>query len=428
MDFKVCGTNDGVTAIQMDIKIMGLSKAIMTEALAQARDGRLHVISKMNEVIAQPRADLSQYAPRITTIKVKPDHIRLIIGPGGKMIKAIVDETGCAINVEDDGTVAIASSDPAAVKRAIEIIETLTIEPEVGKKYKGIVRRVEAYGAFLEIAPGNDGLLHISDFDWKRVEKVEDVMNLGDEVEVVVTNIDRDGKIRLSRKDLLPKPEGWEERPPRERGDRDRDRNGRGGRRDGRDRDRGPRRDRGERSESRDFDRDDRGPRRRRGRDDRRDDRPEERSADSDRRDHDDREDRPERVADDRRDRDDRSEGRRDRHDRAEGRSEGRRDRDDRAEGRRDRDDRRDDRPEVRRERSEGRRDDRSEGRRDDREGRRDDREGRRDDREGRRDSSERVERSERRDDRRDDRSEGRRDRDDDREHRSQDKPEPSVD
>ena len=217
MDFKVCGTREGVTAIQMDIKIDGLSKEIMQRALHQARDGRLHILEKMSEVMSRPRGELSKYAPRITTIQVKPDQIRTVIGPGGKTIKALVDETGCAINIEDDGTVSIASNDSAAVTRAIEFIRNLTTEPEVGQKYKGVVRRVERYGAFLEIAPGSDGLLHISDMAWERIDSVEDLMNLGDEVEVMVSNVDRDGRIRLTRKELLPKPEGYEERPPRER-------------------------------------------------------------------------------------------------------------------------------------------------------------------------------------------------------------------
>jgi polyribonucleotide nucleotidyltransferase len=242
MDFKVCGTSKGITAIQMDIKISGLARDVVTRALAQAKDGRLHILGKMNEALAAPRAEMSKYAPRIVTIKVKPDQIRLVIGPGGKMIKAIVDQTGVQIDVQDDGTVAIASSDSVAAQRAIDIIRGITQEPEIGTTYKGTVRRVEPYGAFLEIMPGNDGLLHISDIDWGRVNSVEDVMNLGDVVDVKVTNIDREGRIRLSRKELLPKPEGYIEPPPREdRGGGDRDRGGdRGGSRD-----RGPRRDGG---------------------------------------------------------------------------------------------------------------------------------------------------------------------------------------
>ena len=236
MDFKVCGTDKGITAIQMDIKIQGLTREVVEQALVQARAARLHVLGKMNEVLNTHRADLSQHAPRITTIKVKPDQIRSVIGPGGKMIKAIVDQTGCAIDIEDDGTVSIASPDQESVAKAIEIIRSLTMQPEVGDTYKARVVRVEPYGAFLEFAPGKDGLLHISEFAYERVENVEDVMNLGDEVDVKIIEVDREGRVRLSRKALLPKPEGYEERPPQDRGDRGGggDRGGRGGDRGGR--------------------------------------------------------------------------------------------------------------------------------------------------------------------------------------------------
>jgi len=283
MDFKVCGTGNGITAIQMDIKIAGLKQEIMHEALTQAREGRLHILEKMNEVMPTHRPELSKYAPRIETLKVKPDQIRVIIGPGGKMIKAITEQTGAKIDVSDDGTVSIASPDGEALKKAIEIIESLTLEPEIGAKYKGIVRRVENYGAFLEIAPGKDGLLHITDMDWGFVEKVTDVMDLGDEVEVMISDIDREGRIRLSRKTLLEKPEGYVEPERKERRegggrggrdggrggrDRDRDRGGRGGR----DRDRGGREGAraggGERGRDRDRDRErggDRGRNRERG-------------------------------------------------------------------------------------------------------------------------------------------------------------------
>jgi polyribonucleotide nucleotidyltransferase len=250
MDFKVCGTEKGITAIQMDIKIDGLSQTIMEEALEQARAGRLHILNEMNKCLPAPREELSKYAPRITAIKVKPDQIRTIIGPGGKMIKAITEQTGAQINVSDDGTVSISSSDPEAVKKAIAFIEGLTTSPEVGAKYKGTVRRVERYGAFIEIAPGKDGLLHITDMSYEFVNKVEDIMNLGDEVEVVVSNIDREGRVKLSRKPLLEKPEGYvepEPREPRERsggdrgGGRDGGRGGRDGGRGGRDGGRGGR-------------------------------------------------------------------------------------------------------------------------------------------------------------------------------------------
>jgi polyribonucleotide nucleotidyltransferase len=208
MDFKVCGTSKGITAIQMDIKIAGLSRAIMTEALDQAREGRIHILGKMAETLSEARSDLSKYAPRITTLKVKPDQIRLIIGPGGKTIKGIVDQTGVAIDVEDDGTVNIASADSVAVKKAIDIIKGITAEPEVGTIYKGNVQRITDFGAFIEIFPGTDGLLHVSEMAHTRVERVTDVMKEGDEVEVKVLEVSRDGKIRLTRRELLPLPEG----------------------------------------------------------------------------------------------------------------------------------------------------------------------------------------------------------------------------
>ncbi|MBN1652471.1 MAG: polyribonucleotide nucleotidyltransferase [Deltaproteobacteria bacterium] len=212
MDFKVCGTTKGVTAIQMDIKIKGLTKEIVEQALAQAREARLHVLGKMTAILAAPRPELSAHAPRITTIKVKPDQIRTVIGPGGKMIKAIVDQTGASIDVEDDGTVAIASPDAESVDKAIAIIRSLTMTPEVGQVHMAKVVRIEPYGAFLEFAPDKDGLLHISELDWKRAANVEDYLKMGDEIEVKIIEVDRDGRVRFSRKDLIPKPEGWEDR------------------------------------------------------------------------------------------------------------------------------------------------------------------------------------------------------------------------
>ncbi len=210
MDFKVCGTARGVTAIQMDIKIAGLSRAILHEALEQAREGRLHILGKMLETLPTVRPDLSKYAPRITTVKVKPDQIRLIIGPGGKTIKGIVDATGVAIDVEDDGTVNVASADPEAVKKALDIIRGLTAEAEVGATYTGTVKRITDFGAFVEVLPNTDGLLHISEMAHTRVERVEDVLKEGDTVDVKVLSVDREGKIRLSRRELLPLPEGEE--------------------------------------------------------------------------------------------------------------------------------------------------------------------------------------------------------------------------
>ena len=203
MDFKVTGTKHGITALQMDIKVQGLSREILQKALYQARDGRIYILGKMAEALAAPREELSRHAPRIFTLTVKPDRIRDIIGPGGKMIRAIIEQTGVAIDVEDDGTVNIASSDDASAKKAIDIIKGLTTEPEVGQFYMGTVRRIVDFGAFVEILPGTDGLIHISELDNKRVNKVTDVLNEGDEVLVKVISIDRQGKIRLSRKEAL---------------------------------------------------------------------------------------------------------------------------------------------------------------------------------------------------------------------------------
>jgi polyribonucleotide nucleotidyltransferase len=222
MDFKVCGTDKGITAIQMDIKISGLTREIMLEALEQAKEGRLHILGKMKETLPAPRPELSKYAPRIHTIKVKPEQIRIIIGPGGKTIKGIVDQTGVTIDVEDDGTVNVASADGDSLRRAIAIIEGLTAEAEVGKIYEGIVRRVADFGAFVEILPNCDGLVHISELAYGRTERVDDICKEGDTLAVKVLSVDHDGKVRLSHKDTLPKPEGWEERPPRERSDGDR--------------------------------------------------------------------------------------------------------------------------------------------------------------------------------------------------------------
>ena len=217
MDFKVCGTARGITAIQMDIKIAGLSRDILVRALDQAREGRLHILEKMLSTLAAPRAELSQWAPRITSIKVKPDQVRLVIGPGGKTIKGIIDQTGVAIDIQDDGTVNIASADSDAVKKALDIIKGLTQEPEIGTVYKGAVTRVADFGAFVEVLPGTDGLLHISEMAHHRVERVEDELKEGDVIEVKVLSIDREGKIRLTRRELLPLPEGEEGERAKER-------------------------------------------------------------------------------------------------------------------------------------------------------------------------------------------------------------------
>ena len=203
MDFKVAGTRDGVTALQMDIKIAGVTQEIMQVALEQAREGRFHILDIMDTAIGTPRADISEFAPRLHTILVPKDKIRDIIGPGGKTIRSITEETGCEIEIDNDGKVTIASPDGVAAKRAREIIERLTETPEVGKVYEGIVRRVEAYGAFVEILPGSDGLVHISELAPYRVRDVTDIVQEGDSLKVKVINIDEQGKVRLSRKAVI---------------------------------------------------------------------------------------------------------------------------------------------------------------------------------------------------------------------------------
>lgn len=203
MDFKVTGTRDGITAFQMDVKVHGISRRVLEQALEQARRARLKILDIMGGTIASPRKELSPYAPKIVQIKIPVDKIREVIGPGGKMIRHIQDETGAKIDIEDDGTVKIASVDQAGGEKALQMIEAITAEPEVGRVYKGVVRSIVTFGAFVEILPGRDGLLHISEIDKRRVNKVEDVLKLGQEVEVKVIGIDREGKIRLSRKVLL---------------------------------------------------------------------------------------------------------------------------------------------------------------------------------------------------------------------------------
>jgi polyribonucleotide nucleotidyltransferase len=203
MDFKVCGTQKGITAMQMDIKIDGVTEDILRKALYQARDGRCFIIEKMKETIANPRDDISKYAPRITTVKVRPEKVRDVIGSGGKNIRQIINETGVTIDVEDDGTVTIASSDSEAAARAVAMVKWLTEDAEIGKIYRGIVKKVVDFGAFVEILPGTEGLVHISQLANERVNKVTDVLQEGDEVLVKVLEIDKQGKIRLSRKDAI---------------------------------------------------------------------------------------------------------------------------------------------------------------------------------------------------------------------------------
>jgi polyribonucleotide nucleotidyltransferase len=198
MDFKVAGTAEGITAIQMDNKVGGITREVMRKALHQAREARLFVLGAMEKAIAAPRKTVSAYAPRITTMRIKPEKIRDVIGPGGKVIRGIVDDTGCKVDVEDDGTVTIASVDEAAMEKALNAIRAIVAEPEVGKIYRGKVRKIVEFGAFVEILPGTDGLVHISQLAPHRVRRVEDVLHEGDEVMVKVLEVDRSGKIRLS--------------------------------------------------------------------------------------------------------------------------------------------------------------------------------------------------------------------------------------
>ena len=240
MDFKVAGTRDGITSIQMDIKIEGLDLKIMEEALAQAKEGRLHILGEMDKALAAPRADLSPYAPRIVTVHIPVDKIGELIGPKGKNIRGIQEETGAELTVDDDGTVTIAAVGGESMERARQMVMAITAEPVVGETYEGTVKTVTAFGAFVEIMPGTEALLHVSEMRWERVEKPEDVCKKGDRVTVKLIDRDERGRLRLSMKVLLPKPEGMpehEERPRREesgeRGERGGDRGGRGGRNGG---------------------------------------------------------------------------------------------------------------------------------------------------------------------------------------------------
>lgn len=205
MDFKVTGTPDGITAIQMDIKVHGLSREILEQALEQARVGRAYILESMLEEIAEPRNELSPYAPRCISMRVHPDKVRLVIGPGGKNVNKIVEETGCKVDISDDdvGLISIYSSDEASAAKAKSMIEYLTADVEVGKTYEGEVKRIMNFGAFIEILPGKEGLLHISKIANHRVDKVEDVMNIGDKVVVKVTEIDNQNRINLSRRELV---------------------------------------------------------------------------------------------------------------------------------------------------------------------------------------------------------------------------------
>jgi polyribonucleotide nucleotidyltransferase len=215
MDFKVAGTDQGITSIQMDIKIEGLDLQIMREALAQAKEGRLHILGEMAKALAEPRADLSQWAPRIVTVKISPEKIGDLIGPKGKTIRGIQDETGAQLTVDDNGVVTIAAVGAEAMERAKQMVAALTVEAEIGAIYEGTVKNTTAFGAFVEIMPGTEGLVHISELAWGRTEKTEDVVKRGDTVRVKVIDRDERGKMRLSMKALIPKPEGMPDEPER---------------------------------------------------------------------------------------------------------------------------------------------------------------------------------------------------------------------
>ena len=206
MDFKVAGTRAGITALQMDIKIKGITSEIMSQALEQARVARLFILDKILEIIPEPRKELKPFAPRITVLHIQPDKIGAVIGPGGKIIRSIQEETGVKIDIEEDGTVYIAATDGPAAQKAREMVESITEVPVIGRIYTGKVVRTTDFGAFVEILPNQDGLVHISQLDTERVNKVEDVVSVGDEITVMITNIDDSGKVRLSRQAVL---EGW---------------------------------------------------------------------------------------------------------------------------------------------------------------------------------------------------------------------------
>ena len=227
MDFKVAGSMNGITALQMDIKIAGINRAILQQALRQALEGRLHILKIMLDTLGQPREELSPYAPKIIRFTINPEKIREVIGPGGKMINKIIAETGVKIDIEDDGSVFISTPDQEAAEKARHIIEGIAKDIEVGDVFTGKVVRIMNFGAFVELAPGKDGMIHISKLDNKRVEKVEDVVNIGDELEVKVNEIDAQGRINLVRNDIVysapefARREGGNRRPPRRNGNND---------------------------------------------------------------------------------------------------------------------------------------------------------------------------------------------------------------
>jgi len=201
MDFKVCGTSEGITALQMDIKITGITTELMAAAMEQARQGRLHILGKMNEALSAPRDTMSPYAPRITTVRVAPDKVREVIGAGGKVVRAIVEQCGVKIDIEDDGTINVASTDQAASDKAVAMINAIVAEPEIGAIYPGTVKKIMDFGAFVEFLPGKDGLVHISQLADHRVAQVTDILKEGDQIHVKVLEVDRQGKVRLSKRE-----------------------------------------------------------------------------------------------------------------------------------------------------------------------------------------------------------------------------------
>jgi polyribonucleotide nucleotidyltransferase len=240
MDCKIAGTEKGITGFQLDLKLKGLPLNIMAETIERTRVARLSILAEMAKTIAAPRAEMSKYAPRIETLQIDPEKIGALIGPGGKNIRRLIDTYGVQVDVEDDGSVFIAGVDPVGCQQAKAEVEALTLEAEVGKIYKGHVVSIKEFGAFVEIFPGKEGLLHVSQIDVKRVNKVEDVLKIGDEVEVKCLEVDPTGKIRLSRKAVLSpgsendSPGPRRDGPPREPAGRGGDRGGRGGDRGGR--------------------------------------------------------------------------------------------------------------------------------------------------------------------------------------------------
>jgi polyribonucleotide nucleotidyltransferase len=220
MDFKVAGTSEGITAFQMDVKIAGVTKDILAQALQQARTGRLNILDKMIEALPNPRPEISQYAPKILFVQVPKEKIGIVIGPGGKTIRGLIDQTGVKIDIDDEGKVTISSADNEKNQEAKNKILALIEEPEVGKVYEGIVKKICDFGAFIEILPSTDGLLHKTEISYKYVKRIEDEIKEGEKILVKVIDIDPDGKVKLGRKELLPKPDHISDsyghsRPPR---------------------------------------------------------------------------------------------------------------------------------------------------------------------------------------------------------------------